>query len=157
MAERWPPPTYVVRVDFRAPMEFVFRWCTDYTAQDAKLEGEEFQRQVLRRSKREVVYEDLYELPKGWRWSRHTVRLRSPNWWHSDSVGSHRELSLDYRLAPLSGGRTRMTLTARRRASGIGPPNPPKREWERDVAASWRSFRRYLERDYRKAAGRARK
>ena len=31
-------PEYRTRVAFRAPLEFVFAWCTDYSPQDASLE-----------------------------------------------------------------------------------------------------------------------
>ncbi|MGA8663511.1 MAG: hypothetical protein WB809_00350 [Thermoplasmata archaeon] len=151
MPKSWPNPKYEVRVTFDAPVEFVYRWCTDYTPQDARYEKDEYQRRILRRSPREVVYEDLSESKDGWFWSRHVVRLSPPNHWHSDTVGSHREYSLDYRLARLPGNRTRLTLKARRRPYGIGGKNPAKGPWEVSVAKSWRNFRRVLERDYQKA------
>ena len=156
MSARWPAPTYEVRCEFDAPLEFVFRWCTDYTPQDAMYESEEYERRILRHSRREVVYEDLEDTSEGWVWSRHVVRLSPPSRWHSESVGSHRSISLDYRLLPLPGGRTRMVLGARRRPTSIGGKNPSKSQWERSVSRSWASFRRALERDYRKTHGSAR-
>ena len=110
MPKSWPNPKYEVRVTFDAPVEFVYRWCTDYTPQDARYEKDEYQRRILRRSPREVVYEDLSESKDGWFWSRHVVRLSPPNHWHSDTVGSHREYSLDYRLARLPGNRYSVDL-----------------------------------------------
>jgi hypothetical protein len=158
LPKSWPSPTYVVQHDFRAPLEYVYRWCTDYTPNDARLENDEFQRRVLRRSTREVVYEDLDDTKDGWMWARHTVRLLPPNHWRSTSVGSHREYRLDYRLTKLPGGRTRLTLTARRRPYGIGPKNPPRSQWERNVRQLWNSFGRSLEKDFRKTpAGKRRK
>jgi len=150
MTTRWPGPVYEVRATFDAPLKFVYRWCTDYTPRDARLEEENYERRLLRRSRTEVVYEDLEELNRGWYWTRHVVRLRPPNRWHSDSVGSHRAISLDYRLSRLPGNRTQLTLTARRRPYGIGGKNPPKSEWERSVAGSWKKFGRALERDYKR-------
>ncbi|HTP54922.1 MAG TPA: hypothetical protein VML94_08220 [Thermoplasmata archaeon] len=151
MPKSWPGPRYQVRVSFRAPLDFVYRWCTDYTPGDARLEGEKFERRILRRSPREVVYEDLEELDGGWFWTRHIIRLMPPNRWHSDSIGSHRAYLLDYRLTRLGADRTQLTLTARRSPYGIGGRNPPKGQWERSVKKSWKSFGRFLERDYRKA------
>jgi len=154
MPERWPGPSYKVRAVFQAPLDFVYRWCTDYTPQDARYEGEAYTRRILKSSPREVVYEDLESTKQGWFWTHHEVRLMPPNRWHSDSVGSHRAYSLDYHLTRLPGDRTQLTLTARRRPYGIGGKNPPKSQWEPSVALAWKHFGRSLERDYRKIAAR---
>lgn len=146
--------TYQVRAKFRAPLGFVFRWCTDYTPTDAKYEAEGYERRIVRRSAREVVYEDLESTKQGWSWSHHVVRLLPPNRWYSNSVGSHRSIRLDYRLTPLPGGSTQLTLTARRTPYGLGTKNPTKAEWERSVALAWKRFGRALERDFRRAASR---
>jgi len=151
MTQRWPGPSYEVRVEFNAPLDFVYRWCTDFTPEDSKLETEEYERRILRRSAREVVYEDLEDTQQGWVWSRHVVHLLPPNRWKSDSVGSLRVYALDYRLDRLPGGHTQLTLRARRRPYGIGKKNPPKGQWERSTTAAWKSFARALERDYEKA------
>jgi hypothetical protein len=149
--ERWPGPRYEFGLEFDAPLEFVFRWCTDYAPEDGRLEGEEYERRIVRRARREVVYEDLSDTKDGWRWARHVVHLFPPDHWHSDSVGSHRAVSLDYELSPLPGNRTRMIMKARRRPTGIGGKNPSRAEWEREAENGWKHFARALERDYRKA------
>jgi hypothetical protein len=148
--QSWPGPAYRIQVEFEAPLEFVYRWCTDFTPEDAKLEEEAYERRILHRTRREVTYEDLEETPHGWAWARHVVRLMPPNRWHSDSVGSHRLVRLDYRLSRLPGGRTRLVLTARRRPTGVGKANPPKSKWERMIGQSWKKLGRSLERDYRR-------
>jgi hypothetical protein len=152
MAKSWPNPRYEVRVTFQAPLDFVYQWCTDYTPSDAKYEGDDYERRILRKSKSEVTYEDLSEAKDGWFWARHVVRLHPPNRWHSESIGSHRQYSLDYRLKRLAANRTELTLTARRRPYGIGGKNPAKAGWESSVAKSWSNFSRVLERDYRKTS-----
>ena len=48
-----------VRAVFRVPLEFAFGWCTDYTPEDAALEGETYQRKIIERSKNRVIFEDL--------------------------------------------------------------------------------------------------
>jgi hypothetical protein len=151
MQSKWPSPSYEVHATFDAPLAFVYRWCTDYTPQDARLEGDDYERRILRRTSREVVYEDLVEGEDGWFWSHHVVRLSPPNHWHSDTVGSHRAYALDYWLKKLPGNRTELVLRARRRPYGVGGKNPPKAKWERSVAASWKKFGRELERDHKKA------
>ncbi|MGC2034502.1 MAG: hypothetical protein WA761_03530 [Thermoplasmata archaeon] len=150
MPKRWPGPRYEVRAKFHAPLDFVYRWCTDYTPDDGLFEEESYQRRILRRTPREVIYEDLEDTKGGWFWSRHVVRLLPPDRWHSDSVGSHRAYSLDYTLTKIPGDWTQLILTARRRPYGVGGKNPPRAQWEGSVARSWKAFGRALERDYRR-------
>lgn len=148
---KWPAPKYEARVIFDAPLKFVFEWCTDYSTQDAKLEGGKYSRRILSRTPREVIYEDLEDSKGGWFWSRHVVRLSPPKRWHSDSIGSHRAYSLDYRLSKLSGGRTQLVLKGRRRPSEIGGKNPKAAPWARSVEKDWGHFRKALERDFKKS------
>ena len=71
-------------------MDFVYRWCTDYTPDEAKCESEARPRRQLRWTARGVMDDGLEEAKQGWFWSEHGVRLLPPNWRHSDSAGSHR-------------------------------------------------------------------
>lgn len=148
MAAR-PRATYRYRISFDAPAPFVFRWCTDYSPEDAKLEGEAYTRRVLHRSRRKVVYEDLEPTPDGWFWARHVVELEPPRRWHSESIGNYREYSLDYTLGTLPSGRTEMRFVGVRRPVGLGRANPSAAEFARTMDLTWRKFRRQLERDYR--------
>ncbi len=151
MPEGGPSRRYQVRLTFRAPLPYVFRWCTNYTTDDGQYSGEGYRRRILSRSDRKVVFEDLFDAKQGWIWIHRTVRLLPPDRWHADSVGSDRILSVDYQLSSLPGDRTRLTIDARRRPYGIGTANPPKTEWQRNVAGSWKRFRRLLEREYRRS------
>ncbi len=150
--------TYRFRTSFRAPLPFVFRWCTDYRSDDARREGEVYRRKVLVRSPRRVVYEDLDELPDGaWFWTRHVVTLEPPDHWHSESIGNRREYRLDYRLRELDDGRTELVFVGRRRPTGLGAKNPTAASFQREMERGWTKFRTELERDYRKAAGKRRR
>ncbi len=91
---------------FRVPLDFAFAWCTDYTPDDAGLEGEAYQRKIIERSVRRVVFEDLEEMSDGWFWGRDVVTLRPPNRWHMDGVGNRRDVAADYVLTSLPDGRT---------------------------------------------------
>ena len=151
MARRWPGPRYEVSSTFRVPLPFAFRWCTDFTSNDPQYSAESYKRRILQRSDHRVVLEDLYDTPGGWIWIRRTIRLQPPARWHADSIGSDRALSVDYRLASLSEGRTRLTIRARRRPFGIGVKNPPKSRWERSVASNWAKFGQAMEAEYRRS------
>jgi hypothetical protein len=143
-----PEARYEVGATLQAPLEFVFRWSTDYTPKDSRYSGEGFERRILRRSARRVEFEDLYDTPTGWIWIRRVVRLWPPDHWRADSMGNDRILSVDYRLSELPGDRTQLTIRARRRPFGIGRRNPPKATWERSVSAGWAGYGRALQRDY---------
>ncbi len=145
---KWPGPEYHVSVVFRAPLEFAFRWCTDFRSDDARLEQQGFERKILDRTPKRVVYEDLEWSNDGWHWAQYVVRLYPPDRWHADSVGNYRDAKLEYTLRPLSSGRTRLDLKWRRRPGPKGR-RVSKTEVERDTRRAWLSFRDALERDYR--------
>ncbi len=142
-------PEYHVRAHFRAPLEYVFRWCTDYTPRDARLEGEHYQRRILARTRRRVVYEDLEDSAQGWHWARYTVMLRPPANWQAERVGNYLDASIKYRLTPAAKERTRLDLTWKRKPTTLSP-RWSRSEIEGGTARAWRLFARALESDYRK-------
>jgi hypothetical protein len=153
-ARRWPPPVYRIVVDFDAPLEYVFAWCTDYRPEDGRGTAERHQRWILSRTSERVVLEDLWTLPDGWGWRRSDVTLAPPDRWHVDSVGTVRDASIDYRLTRRAEGRTQLTIQVRRRPSPIRPEQPTRARFEGPVTEMWRGYARALARDYR--AGRPR-
>ena len=148
MAKHSTPSTYEFRVRLRAPLPYTFAWCTDYTPEDSRLEGEDYTRRILRRTRRRVVFEDLYDEPSGWMWSHMEVELHPPNRWHAESVGSHRDWSIDYELSSKQDGSTELWFRGRRRATALAGKNPPKARLERELIHMWKNFGRALERDY---------
>jgi hypothetical protein len=150
-AGRWPGPEYHVTAVFRAPLPYVFSWCTDFDPHDDRREKDRYTRKIVERKPRQVVFEDLTDSDQGWNWARHVVRLRPPNRWHSDSVGSHRTLTLDYVLTPLPRGRTRLDLRWKRRRTALATSKLSKRVVEKSTTRAWRNFARELEKDYRKS------
>jgi hypothetical protein len=132
-------------------MDFVLGWCTDYSPEDPKLEGDGFQRRILERTKRRVVYEDLDSTPGGWMWSRWTVSIHPPDRWHGEAVGNYRRWDIDYTLRSLPDARTQFTLQGRRTPLLLGAKNPPKAELEKELTRMWQKFGRALESDYRKS------
>ena len=137
---------------FRAPLDFAFAWCTDYTPQDAALEGESYERKIVTREPRRVVFEDLEETPSGWVWARDVVTLRPPRRWHMESVGSHRDVTADYVLTTLPDGRTQLELRWWRRPHGPGK-KIPRAQREKEATIAWKRFTAAMERDYRRTKG----
>ena len=153
---------FVVRTVFRAPLSFAFRWCTDYSSKDSRLEEATFTRRVLRRDGRRVVYEDLDPTEGGWMWSRWTVTLQPPDRWHGVSIGNYRSWTAEYRLRALGDGRTAFQFRGRRRPTGVARKSPPRAQVQKNLNHIWTRFGRALEADYRAtrpkpAAGRRRR
>jgi len=143
-------PEYRIRVAFRVPLEFAFAWCTDYTPQDGSLEGESYQRKIIERTPRRVIFEDLEETASGWVWSRDVVTLRPPNRWHMDGVGNRRDVTAEYRLSRLSDGRTQLELRWWRRPKPPGKKTP-RAQREEEATRAWKRFAAAMERDYRRS------
>jgi len=146
---RWPPPEYRFECEFDAPRAFVFRWCTDYRPDDGRLAGERYDRRVLRRSRSEVVFEDLWWEQDGWRWRHNRVRLYPATRWHAESTANFRTASIDYRLVDLPGGRTRLVFRMRRRPTELYPEQPTAGAMRRELTQMWARYGRQLARDYR--------
>lgn len=144
-----PVSEYRIRLTFRAPLKFAYAWCTDYSPEDRKLEGDPGQRQILRKRGRTVVYEDLNETPHGWMWSRQTVTLHPPDRWTATAEGNYRTWELVYTLRELPGDRTEFTMVGKRRATPLGVRNPSKRQLEKELTEMWRNLSRALEKEYR--------
>jgi hypothetical protein len=149
VSARLAPTTYRLRARFHAPLDFAYRWCTDYTAEDPELGKEDAVRKILRKSRRTVVYEDLTERPSGWWWSHQTVTLQPPNGWHAEAVGSHRTWKIDYRLRRLPNGSTELSFRGRRYPTEFGGPNPSQSSMVHELTALWKNYGRALEKDYR--------
>ncbi|MGC2289758.1 MAG: hypothetical protein WA688_07885 [Thermoplasmata archaeon] len=148
---RWRGPEYHVQVTFRAPRSYVFSWCTDYSPGDPELEGERYQRKVVRRSRRQVIYEDVEESSSGWYWARNDVELQPPDRWHHEAMGNRVQVVGDYQLTTLPDGRTQLDLWWRRRPGILEFTSRPKAQAERAGTLGWQRFARALERDYRKS------
>lgn len=148
---RIPGPDYQIEIEFSAPLEYVFRWCTDYSPDDAKLEGEKYTRMVVSRTGRRVVYEDLEDGKDGYLWAHMDVSLHPPDRWHVESIGSHRTLRGDYRLTRLGRERTRFQMKWRRAPTPLTKLKMTKAQREQVMRKGWEKLQRALEVDYRRS------
>ncbi len=142
-------PEYRIRIAFRVPLDFAFAWCTDYTPQDASLEGETYQRKIVERTARRVVFEDLEEAKDGWFWSQDVVTLRPPNRWSMVGTGNRRDVTANYQLSRLPNGQTELSLGWRRQPKGPEAKKLTKAQREADTLRAWKRFGAAMERDYR--------
>lgn len=147
---RWVGPEYRIKVSFQAPLDFAFAWCTDFTPDDAKLEGDSYQRKIIERTPRRVILEDLEEADDGWTWTREVVTLRPPNRWHMDGVGNRRDAMADYVLTSMPNGRTQLELRWRRRPIVSAEAKLTKAQREANARRAWNRFGAAMERDYKR-------
>jgi hypothetical protein len=148
--------SFHVSVTFRAPLGFSYAWCTDYTPQDGKYAGEDrtlhLQRRIIKTSSRQVVFENLYDVGKGWGWERHVVTLLPPNRWHCEGKGNQDEAILDYELRPLSKETTRFDMRWKSRPIGSAHGRrTPASIIEEYVTKLWKKRAGALEHEYRKS------
>lgn len=147
--------TFHVTTVLPAPLGFAYRWCTDFRPDDARREKDSYERRILSRSPRRVVFENLTDDPGGgWWWAQYVVDLRPPDRWHAESVGSHRTLTLDYRLTALGPERTRFDLTWRRWPTELGAKRVSVAGQERETTVAWQNFAAAMRRDYRASRSR---
>ncbi len=137
---------------FRAPLPYVFLWCTDYAPDDPGIEQAPYTRRILRREAGTVVYEDLGDRGNGWFLNRQTVALHPPDRWHAESDGTHRSWSIDYTLNAFPDGTTGLRIRGIRQATALDPEPPTAAAVLRNLEVMWSRFGRALERDYRRSA-----
>jgi hypothetical protein len=154
---RFPGPEFHVATTFRAPLEYVYRWCTDYTPHDPVLEGEKFLRKVLEKTRRRAIFEDLEETPTGWDWARSVVTLHPPDGWILEQIGNRSDAAAVYRLTRLPDGRVQLDLAWRRRSHVPSEERLSKRARELRSSHAWERFARALERDHRRGSARHRR
>lgn len=152
MPRRGRGTVYRIERSFGVPLAFAFRWCTDYTPEDGKLAGDGHLRRILRKSPRITVFEDLYDYPEGWFWSRQTVTLHPPNRWTARADGNYRTWDLEYSLRRIDDTTTRFRFWGLRRAAGLGTRNPPQRAMKKELGDMWSNYARAMESDYRSRA-----
>ena len=140
----WPAPVYEIRIELPAPLDSAYRWCTDYRSDDGRRAGEGYERRVLRRTRRTVLFEDTWWERDGWRWRRTEVELHPPDRWVAHSTGNVRDARITYRLHELPSGHTQLELRMLRRPSVWHPEQPRKAAFESYLRSMWGSLARAL-------------
>ncbi|MDV3293568.1 MAG: hypothetical protein LYZ70_04800 [Nitrososphaerales archaeon] len=141
--------TYHLSKTFKAPLRFVFAWCTDYREDDPKMLGSKNRRMILVRNRKIIAWWVKTKNPGSKFDPIRVVWLRPPNSWHLDTCGDGSEIG-DYKLKALPGGRTKLDMTFK-----VTYENPrdveSRKEWEADGQAHWDSYGKFLERDYQRS------
>ncbi len=147
---------FEVSVPLRAPLEFAYRWATDYRSDDL---APPRKRWILERTPDHVVFEDFNEdNPDGFEWRRLSVALSPPRRWHVECRGNRLEWSVTYSLAPVRPGETKLSIGGKARfiVPGTHDRIPVNRKMSSMLNGAfrqcWRGFAPKLEHDYLMAA-----
>jgi hypothetical protein len=138
--------TYKVSKTFRAPLDYVFRWCTDFREDDGKMTGSKAKRIFLERSAKRIVWISEFKEKGKAKEGVRVVWLQPPNSWTLDTCGDQREIG-EYNLTQKGKNKTRLDMKFQ-----IGFESKDevedKKKWEKEVTEEWEIFGRHLENDY---------
>lgn len=137
---------------FKAPLDFVFDWCTDYREDDTKITGSKAKRKILEKADKRVVFLVEYKQEGKTRQGIRIVWLHPPDSWELDTCGDMMEWGEKergwYKLTPKGKNRTRLdmefllTYNSKKHF-------PEKKEWDSDIDGVWDAYGRQLEKDYK--------
>jgi len=95
----------------KAPIRFVYGWCTDYRESDTKITGSKAKLRILLKTEHRVIYVSSYKSGGKARNAVNVVTLYPPKTWHLDFIGDDDDEIGDYLLTRLGPQRTRLDMT----------------------------------------------
>jgi len=143
-----PNQNYAVHVSktIRAPLRFVYDWCTDYRETDPKITGSKSKRKILLKNKHRAVYVENYRSGGKPRSEVDVITLHPPKAWHLDLTSDEGwNETGDYVLSSLGFWRTRLDIRFKEHFKISKPPT--KAEYEKHVSEVWDKYVTELERD----------
>lgn len=139
--------TYKVSKTFKAPMDFVFQWCTDFREDDGTMTGSKAKRTFLEKTDKRVVWITDYKEKGKSREGVRVVWLHPPDSWYLDTCGDGREVG-EYTLSQKGKNKTRLDMKFHVTFDSKDEIED-KKKWEEDVAEEWDTFGEHLEKDYK--------
>jgi hypothetical protein len=131
-----------------APARYVYEWCTDFREDDPSLTGSKSQRKILKRTKKQVIYAQLYTgADGGQKVAVNIVALNPPSSWHLDYFGEEDDETGDYRIRALGKEESRLDMVFKEKWKNIAKV-PTLGEQAKQTSDVWDKYVRALERDY---------
>jgi hypothetical protein len=134
----------------KAPIKYVYEWCTDFRSDDGKFSSSKPRYKVIHVGSDRVVriIERVNPIKSPTVAVVELVRLIPPDAWHKDQIGETDLDAVDYKLTRLGSGRTRVTLSLTER--WMTRKHPTRSQWVRNANKYWDNLVAALEEDYRK-------
>ena len=131
-----------------APPHYVYEWCTDFREDDPRITGSKSQRTILQRTKRRVIYAQVYAGADGaQKVAVSIVTLNPPSSWHLDYFGEEDDETGDYRIKALGKDKARLDMVFKEKWKKIAKV-PTLEEQARQTSDVWDKYVRALERDF---------
>jgi hypothetical protein len=138
----------------RAPLPFVYAWCTDFREDDHKITGERKKISVLEKRKTRYIISVRDDKGRSPSYAAKIVTLQPPNAWHLDWIGDEDDENADYRLSRVRHG-TRLNVRFNVKSKVRNAAN--KVEWKRHANYVWDKYVAALEHDFSKGRRSARR
>jgi hypothetical protein len=136
---------YKLSETFNAPLDYVFKWCTDFREDDNKLIGSKTERKILEKTPERVIWRVRYKEGKGYAEGVRAVWLHPPNLWTLDTCGDGREVG-EYKLKALGKNKTRLDMKFVVTYDSKDDVED-RDEWEADGVKHWKIYKKALEAD----------
>jgi hypothetical protein len=130
----------------RAPLGFVYEWCTDYRESDTKITGSKAKRKILLKTSRFVIYTSSYKSRGKSMTGVNIVSLHPPKRWHLDFLGDEDDETGQYRLTSLGRRKTRLDMSFTEHYKIRGAPT--KSQDMKHTNEIWEKYVSALEREY---------
>lgn len=133
----------------RAPLDFVYNWCTDFRIDDPKITGSNSKRLVLEKSRDRAIYVALNnKIDDYGRGGRiYLVKMEPPNTWRLQAHGNGFDTIGEYQLTRISSKDTQLRITFTHTYYDKSVM-PTKVEKEMDSKRSWTKYVNALEKDF---------
>jgi hypothetical protein len=138
--------TIQVSKTIRAPLRFVYDWCTDYRESDPKITGSKSKRKILLKNKHRVVYVVNYRSRGRPKSAVDVITLYPPRAWHLDFTGDEDNEVGDYVLTSLGRRKTRLDMNFQEHYKISRAPT--KAQDVKSTHEIWDKYVAALERDY---------
>ncbi len=138
---------YKLSETFNAPLDYVFKWCTDFREDDNKLIGSKTERKILEKGPERVIWRVRYKDGKDYAEGVRAVRLHPPSLWILDTCGDGRERG-EYKLKALGKSKTRLDMKFVVTYDSKDEVED-KNEWEADGVKHWKIYKNALEADFK--------
>jgi hypothetical protein len=130
----------------KAPLKFVYNWCTDFREDDNKITGSKTKRIILQNTKQRVIYISTYKSRGKTLSGVNIVTLRPPNAWHLDFAGQEDDEIGEYKLTRIGPRKTRLTMTFKEKYKIANAPT--KEEDTKSASQFWDKYVAALQKDY---------
>ena len=142
---------YKYSTTFKAPIKYVFNWCTDYRTDDNKITGGKYPRIILEKTKNRVVFASYKQGSDGTpKLAVRVVTLNPSKYsWHLDYFGEEDLETGEYRLKRVGKNVTRLDMEFNNKwKHGKGPA---LKEHIDHARHAWQKYGPKLESDYAKS------